>query len=207
MVLVEPTQPRYTVDDLPGQLVVTMRPRRNWFAILFAGFWLLAWLVGEVVVSGALAAGLVAALQNGFQIGVEQWVVGGFLLAWLGGWTVGGAVAVYAWLWNLAGREIVSISENILSIERRVPLWGRIKEYRMADVSSLRVAQRTFSIWDQANYAQFRGDSRGMLAFDYGAGTIRFGTGIEEAEAKRILGEIAKKYPRFVEQDPGWRIP
>jgi hypothetical protein len=38
-----------------------------------------------------------------------------------------------------------------------------------------------------------------MLAFDYGASTVRLGVALEEAEAKRILGEIARRYSHLAE--------
>jgi hypothetical protein len=37
----------------------------------------------------------------------------------------------------------------------------------------------------------------GSIAFDYGARTFRFGSGVDEAEAKQILAEIQQKYPQY----------
>jgi hypothetical protein len=37
----------------------------------------------------------------------------------------------------------------------------------------------------------------GSLAFDYGARTFRFGTSIDEAEAKQIVAEIQQKFPQY----------
>ena len=37
----------------------------------------------------------------------------------------------------------------------------------------------------------------GSLVFDYGAQTFRFGTSIDEAEAKQIVEEIQQKFPQY----------
>jgi hypothetical protein len=36
-----------------------------------------------------------------------------------------------------------------------------------------------------------------MIAFDYGARTFHFASGIDEAEAKQILQKIVTRYPRY----------
>jgi hypothetical protein len=38
----------------------------------------------------------------------------------------------------------------------------------------------------------------GLLAFDYGSKTIRFGGGIEEAESKQVLSEITTRFPQYL---------
>ena len=37
----------------------------------------------------------------------------------------------------------------------------------------------------------------GIIAFDYGAKKFNFGTGIDEAEAKKILSEIQQRYSQY----------
>ncbi len=46
----------------------------------------------------------------------------------------------------------------------------------------------------------FLGISGGQLAFDYGAKTVRFGIGLDEAEAKQILNDIEIQSPDLVEK-------
>jgi hypothetical protein len=38
--------------------------------------------------------------------------------------------------------------------------------------------------------------SAGMLAFDYGCKTFRFGAGVEEAEARVILQRLKSRWPK-----------
>jgi hypothetical protein len=41
------------------------------------------------------------------------------------------------------------------------------------------------------------GMSGGLIAFDYGAQTFRFGAGVDEAEAKHILEKITARFPQY----------
>ena len=36
-----------------------------------------------------------------------------------------------------------------------------------------------------------------LLAFDYGAQTFRFGAGVDDAEARRILEKITARFPQY----------
>ena len=63
-----------------------------------------------------------------------------FMVVWLGGWTVGGAAAIYFWLWNIAGHEIVSLTPTSLTIRRDILGFGRSKEYDLPSVKNLRIA-------------------------------------------------------------------
>lgn len=199
MVLVEPPRPRYDVSELPGKLVITLPFRGHWFAIAFLGFWLVGWAVGEVVVLTILVTGFWQALQNGFAIGPGGWGIGAFLFAWLGGWTVGGAFAIYSWLWNIGGREIVEIDDLVLRIEKRIPGLCRAREYRVSDVACLRHAPQPGNPWAMGPNLQQWGSSAGAFAFDYGASTVRFGIGVDEAEAKQVMVVISQRFPKIVD--------
>ncbi len=199
MVLVQPTQPRYLVEELPGRLVFTIPSRKNWFAVCFLGFWLMGWLVGEVAVIGILAVGLISVLRGAGPTGIGGWGAGVFLLAWLAMWTAGGVLTIYVWLWQLAGREVISIGGDLLRIERRVPLWRRAREYHVASITALRLSPPTFAPSQSRRFGQSSDTSVGVLAFDYGASTVHFGVDLDEAESKHLLSQIAQRYPHIVE--------
>ncbi len=80
-----------------------------------------------------------------------------FLVAWLGGWTVGGAFAIYAWLWQVKGVEEISISYDSFKIDKKTPVWTRSKEYRLKDVLSLRVSNSQPSMWNMSGGMDFWG--------------------------------------------------
>ena len=194
---------RYRFEETSSGIEISIPSRKNWFIILFLGFWLIGWAVGEVSVIGILAAGIFGLFNNGLSEIVESGpgAFGGvFLFAWLGGWTVGGAFAIYAWLWQVKGIERVSISFNALVVEKLTPIWKRKKEYHLQDVVSLRISNSSPSMFTMSGSMEFWGISGGRLAFDYGAKTVQFGAGIDEAEAKFLIKDIGKKYPKIVEQ-------
>ncbi len=197
MAFEEPPKPRCKIEEAAEGLVITIPARKRWFMILFVGFWLCGWAVGEVFEGGVLIQGLFGGdapwheANGAFSIGLLV-----FMLAWLGGWTVGGLFAIYAWLWNVAGRQVVTVGVDGIRIENAVPMWRRGKEYRLADVRSLRVAPEQLTMWTFREGMRFWGIGGGLLAFDYGAKTVRFGAGLDEAEAKMILAAIARRCPQ-----------
>jgi hypothetical protein len=72
---------------------------------------------------------------------------------------------------------------------------GRQKQYDPGQVRGLRVSPPTFSPWDWSFGLSFWGIGGGVIAFDYGYKTFRFGAGIDEAEARHIVEGIVKRFP------------
>ena len=173
---------RSTVEDTPDGLKIVIPTKKNWFIIIFMGFWLCGWLVGEIVAPTTFFS--------------EEMPASGrfFMIAWLGGWTVGGCIAIYFWLWTLVGKEIV-VGNPHLTIKRDVFGYGRLKRYESSSVKGFRLSPPQFNPWDFQSGLRFWGMGGGLIAFDYGSSTIRFGNGIEEAEASTILDEIAGRLP------------
>jgi hypothetical protein len=202
MALEELGKPRFQKQEIASGVIYSIPSKKNWFMILFIGFWLLGWAVGEFAVIGILIAGIFKAFAHGISDAVTAGTgafSGLFLIAWLGAWTVGGAVAIYSWLWQVKGMEIITISYDRFKIQKKVPIWTRTKEYRLKDVASLRVSNVQSSLWSMSGSMEFWGMSGGRLAFDYGAKTVQFGIGIDEAEAKLLIKDIEKKYPKIIE--------
>jgi hypothetical protein len=182
MAKIDPLASRVTVTDGPGGIRLLIPAKRNWFLILFMGFWLCAWAVGEIMVPTQFFKGEIPGMAMIF------------VLAWLGGWTVGGAFAIYSWLWNLMGREIITVHGRALTTRRDIGGYGFDKEYDLAQVRDLRVSVMGFNPWDFSASLQFWGLGGGLVAFDYGAKTYRFGAGLDEAEAKLVAGKITERY-------------
>ena len=63
-----------SISDTADGLVINIPAAKNWFVILFMGFWLCGWAFGEFSVIRALAAGKTP---------------GGASLSWSGGWERG----------------------------------------------------------------------------------------------------------------------
>ncbi len=178
-------KPRYQCQNSANGLTITIPSKRNWFIILFLGFWLIGWAVGELSAIGDIFS------SSRTTVGAFG---GLFMIGWLGAWTVGGAFAIYSWLWQIAGVEEIVISHDSLKISKKIPLWTRTKEYRLQDVTSLRVSPSPSPYPGKMDFWGITGE---QLAFDYGAKTVRFGPGIDEAEAKHIITEMQKVLDRI----------
>lgn len=170
----------------PGGLEIVIPSKANVFVIAFGTAWLGGWSIGE---SHALRTLFGGGVSRGFDL---------FLLFWLVGWTLGGGAIAYWILWMAVGKEVVRITHEGLSLTREVLGMGRTREYDVEHVKALRVApDRT-----DANMQFFRGldSSGGLIAFDYGAKTVRFASSIDEAEAARIVDDIVQLAgPRLLE--------
>ena len=162
-------------------LEISIPAKRNIFLMLFLAAWLVGWCFGEVSATRELLAGR----GNAPDL---------FLCVWLVGWTIGGAFCLYALLWTLRGREVIVLRPDSLVTKR--DLWGigRPREYDILHVSDLRVAPMTWNphYWSGALYLW--GVGGGPIAFDYGSRTVRFGSGVDEAEAADIVRELRTRH-------------
>jgi hypothetical protein len=155
--------------------VVVIPAKRNWFLILFLGLWLCGWAVGEVMVP-------ITFLADDGPPGSAL-----FTLVWLAMWTIGGGIALYTFLWSLVGREKILLSSSRLAIKRDLFGFGRIREYENVHIRDLRVAASSYNPFDFRSGMQFWGMGGGLIAFDHGAATVRFGASLEESEARAVV--------------------
>jgi hypothetical protein len=190
----EPTRSRIIVEKGIEDLKITIPSKRNAGLVVFLGFWLCGWAIGEVMVGYSLVAGLL----NTGPAPVKGMTGAGaaFALFWLCGWTVGGAAALYAWLWNIHGREIITVNIESLTVARVIPGWSSQKEYRMPDVANVRSAGA--ALFPRAAGADRTLLRRGRVLFDYEESVKAFGKELSEEEAGEIVDEIARMFPQKV---------
>jgi hypothetical protein len=177
------TEPPYRGRAIVETLGTTTRvtiPAPKRAAVAFLILWICGWAFGEVTVIRQI---LFRHHPPGRHAPQEP-----FLFVWLAMWTVGGALALFTVLWTLFGRERITVADQFLTIRREVLGVGREKRYDLATVKDLRVTPVAQDVW-QVN-GQRWGFSGGIIAFDYGARTIRFGAPLDEAEAKQITATL-----------------
>lgn len=189
MAKIQPHHSRITVTDTSQGLRIIIPYSRSWFVIFFLGFWICGWVVAESMVSSQFLRG--DAPPEG------EW----FMLAWFVVWTVGGMVAIYALLWQVVGKEIVTVRGQILTTRRDIGGFGLGKEYDFVQMRDLRVEPVGFNPLDFSAALQLWGIGGGVIAFDYGARTYRFGVGLDEAEAKEVVTAIKQRF-RIPESTP-----
>ena len=187
---VVPPGPRFKVETTLDGTRVVIPARRNWFLVLFIGFWLCGWLFGEVTVAATLLAGLTSGSGEFPSL---------FLVAWLGAWTVGGGFAFFMWLWNVMGREVITLERGELVTSRQVGPIGLPKRYDLSHVRNARVAaaptRSARSPYRGFGWPGFGGEHV-AIAFDYGARTFHFGADLDEAEADYLLDLLDPWLPR-----------
>ncbi|MCP4429278.1 MAG: hypothetical protein GY803_32745 [Chloroflexi bacterium] len=179
MSYVKPAAARHTAIDFGDQLAIAIPSRKQWFQLPFLIFWLMGWTFGEL-----------AALNDIAQRGLNG--SGLFLLVWVTFWTIGGAMALLTLLWILLGREMIIMDGRLTLTHRREILGvGRSKNYDLSLIQDLRTV--TLSLPRPRQWPGWQ--NYGVIAFDYGAKTIRIGNSLDEAEAKQIIRVLGKYMP------------
>lgn len=182
MATVKPPVSRIMITDIPGKLHIVIPCSRSWFIVGFLGFWICGWAVAEYMVSSQFLKG--DAPPEGES----------FMLAWFVVWTVGGLLAIYAWLWQIIGKEMITLHGQTFTTRRDVGGFGFDKEYDIRQMRNLRAAQVGFNPLDISSSLQLWGIGGGVIAFDYGVRTVRFGAGLDEAEAEEVLATITQRF-------------
>jgi hypothetical protein len=181
---VEPQSPRFTVECTTEGLRAVVPARRNWFVLLFLCTWLVGWVFGEV----AVTCQLLSPSEGTPQL---------FLLAWLVGWTLGGAFALTAVLWQLAGKEVISVNAATMLLRVEAFGLGWSRAYKASEVKNLRATEYASNPFtNQAAWLPpLIGSGFGPVAFDYGARTFRLGAAFDEAEAKLLVERLVTRLP------------
>ena len=177
---------RWTVEEGPEVLEVTIPSRIRAIKFLFLLAWLGAWAHGEMWAINEIL----------FKTDIEG---AGFLLFWLTGWTVGGCFAIYVVAWMIGGKERVLLDADSLSVRKEIIGIGRRREFTIAHVSNLRVSpvlDPKVALASEASlvFLTFWGAGGGKVAFDCGGKTHRFGIGLDEVEAGVIIEELAARH-------------
>ncbi|WP_259065562.1 hypothetical protein HDF24_02130 [Mucilaginibacter sp. X4EP1] len=171
------------IDERFDGIEITVPPKKNTFQIAFLSIWLCAWFAGEIFVLPSLLAGG----NSGFPMP--------FAILWIAGWTVGGLFAIRTWLWNVIGKEIITIGQGTLVIQKKWALLYKPKTYDLAEAKNFRAEEEIINTnivgADRSN--PWKLDDKGTIKFDYGMKTIKFGDGLYEAEANAIIEKLRSK--------------
>ena len=196
MTLVKPEETRVQINEEYDRVKITIPVKRNWLVFWFLGFWLIGWTLGEISAIGILVGkavgwSFVAEHADPFRFQGENL----FMIAWLAMWTVGGALAWSAWIYQFKGKEIIIRDNQYLHHKRDFVIFKRSKEYLNAHIKDIRLSQsiRNYYPMNSEQALEFWGMGGGLISFNYGAKTIRMGAGIDEAEVPPIV-EVLKKY-------------
>jgi hypothetical protein len=181
----QPYKGRAIIQDNLTDLQIVIPAKKNWFIIIFIGAWLCGWFLGEIF-----------AITMVTRLGVINF--GSlFLIVWLIGWTVGGLLALRFFLWILKGKEIITVGQGRLVIDKKGMLLYKPKTYDLNEVKNIRVQEDNH---DNGGFLGRRSNNFGTInsgetiKFDYGLKTIKIAGGLDEAEARFIIQKLKDKH-------------
>ena len=185
----KPSVGRAIITKDYNSLNIEIPSKKNWIIIIFLSAWMGGWVMGE-----SFALGQIFNFDSPI-------FANAFIFFWLIGWTVGGAFVLYIILWQLIGREKISIDRGIIKLERSVKGIGRKKEYDINSITNIDINPTMDSgIFSNSYNRDLLGMKGGKIKFDYGMKTIKFARDINEAEAKIII-ELLRKNTNFKEEN------
>jgi hypothetical protein len=175
----KPKGPRFTMVFENGREEVRVPARRNWLVIIFLPLWLIPWTIGGIVAMYELVT-----------------THEPFIALWLCFWTVGWIFAAGAVAWTMAGLEFVRVLGRDLEIGYRLFRFERSKGYRGEAIGALGVAAGSDPLRRFRPSLPFVTALRfGAVKFDYGARTVFFADGLDEAEGRMIVEWLRPRLP------------
>lgn len=190
-------KPRYRIEQESGCLRITLPLKRNWLALVFMASALL--VMGYFIVAISTLGVWMIRMGLGTPLTPETpdpttyplmtfagWVLLLFVILAAGLFSYG----VFAWLWRVAGKEVYSLDNSHLTLEKHLlKRVFRRRRFARKDVRALRV-QSLAPPGPFANSARNDWGYSGVIAFDAGAETHRFGQDVTDAEARQIIAAI-----------------
>ena len=176
----KPYAGRATTDEWIDRTIITIPTARVYFQIIFLGLWLALWLFAEITMALTLAK---ASDISGFEMFVEVF------------WAVVGFFAIRDFIWVVAGKEIVTVTRDYITIENKYLLLNKPRTYLLQEVKNIRVIEEapryiSFSFWRNRTRSS---PTSGTIWFDYGMKTIGFASGVNDIEALHIIDKLKSK--------------
>jgi hypothetical protein len=172
-----PPQPRATFEDTPGELRVSIPSARK---PVFTSI-LVVWLVLAVMFARDLLTHVRTPADLAFAL-----CVAALLLFW-------GTGALITLLDSVWGRDVVVVSRHGLTLRHEIRGIGRDRTYAFSDIGNLRVAPPLPDVVAVISPLGMFRTGNGWIAFDYDSTTIRFGAGVDEAEARVIVERLRRR--------------
>lgn len=154
--------------------------KRNYLIIIFSSVWLLIWL------------SFFSSFNSNFGLFSDEGIATLFLL-WITFWIIGGLIVCFVLLWNLFGKEIITINSKYLEVNRNLFGIGRKKQYDIKHVEKFRFNEIPDNLFSMKSRLAFWGLGEGKIKFDYGMKSPSFGLGLDDAESNYIVKLMKEK--------------
>ena len=172
---------RAVVKQYSEGVEVIIPARKSLLVNFVLMLWMAGWAYGEVSILSKL-------------VNASGQPPDAILVFWIVGWTLGGLFAVFMWLWNNRGREIIRISEHELKHSREYVFFSRSRSYGAGLISNLRLNPLSDADLELNGGMEFWGLTGGTIAFDYQQNTQKLGLGLNEDEAADIIKTILSRF-------------
>ncbi len=97
---------------------------------------------------------------------------------------------LYALLWNIVGKEIVTINSHNLTIQQAIFEMGFRQTYQISQVSNFRRSLTNPALFTLERNLQDWGLAGGSIAFDYSGRVCRFGLLLSKEDADVLVTKI-----------------
>ena len=169
----ETTTTRHKISQIGNQLSITIPSQKEWYGNLLL-------VLASIAIINWAVRGINVINNTDYTPDLR-----GFLL--FIGWAYISAATFHSILWTLFGHETIIINgQNILTHRWEILGIKEVKNYKMALVRDLRVAQVPTKRHRHSIYTQ-RLQRYRVVAFSYGNKIIRIGDNLDEVEAKQII--------------------
>lgn len=158
-----------STSNAGSKLIIPIPRHKQWLHLPILIYWLMGWTFGELAAVNELNRQSYSSKNHLF-------------LAWAILWTAGGVYGLFDLLWQLWGRQTLTIDAACLIHRRRLFGLSWANRYELARIHNIR-------IMDQPQPGRFSSSS---IAFDYDAKTVRFDPDMDEWEVKQIANIIEK---------------
>jgi len=176
---------RAIINDLHNGAEIIIPAKKNLFVILFSFTWLIVSLYFAILVC--------TLVQGPAGANARPFIYGFLSLLLIPSWV---SVIGKLW-WNIAGKEIIHISQGVLTIERKGDWFKHTKNYDLTQCTNFCAFEVEMPIYHYGNRTAAmlrKKPNPGTIRFDYDVvDTIQFGDWLRQAEAEYILERLRDK--------------
>lgn len=100
----------------------------------------------------------------------------------------------FIFLWMLTGKEIIEISENVLTLSKEMVFLKRKKLYDVKLISNMARNHKINAIeidYEETMKISNYFSNNGLIKFDYGVGTVKFAEETSEKEADLLMEKLS----------------
>jgi len=100
---------------------------------------------------------------------------------------------LHIWLWQAFGKEVVTVGNGSLALGKNLfgfDRFARIRRFDIAQIQNLRASGPFGSFCGWSSMLKFYGLTGGVVAFESGGKTHRFGIQLQEDEARQVVQDF-----------------